>query len=77
MFATPYVSCVTCPMSHVKCHMSHVTCGGASWLMVCYQRGLPRLVFTHFTDENDDYLLFHIFEDYTGQGTGQYTGLNL
>ena len=40
----------------VTCHMSHDTCdmplkkiywqsGGASWLSVCYQRGLPRLVF--------------------------------
>ena len=47
-------------MSRVTCHMSRITChekkkkeekkkkitqsGGASWLRVCYQRGLPRLV---------------------------------
>ena len=46
-----------CHMSPVTCHMSRVTChiflffyttfffnGGASWLRVCYQQGLPRLV---------------------------------
>ena len=45
-------------MSHVRCHMSGVTCqvshvtlfflqsGGASPWRVCYQRDLPRLVFT-------------------------------
>ena len=54
--ATCDVSYVTCHMSLVTCHISHVTChyfflfrfglsGEASWLMVCYQQGLPRLVF--------------------------------
>ena len=50
---------VTCHVSHVMCHMSHVAChvsiylfiyffgqkGGAYCWRVCYQRGLPRLVF--------------------------------
>ena len=54
------MSHVTCHVSRVTCHMSHVTCymshdifnffifwqnGGASQWSVCYQRGLPRLVF--------------------------------
>ena len=43
-----HVSCVTCHVSHVMRHVSHVkknNNGGASWWRVCYQRGLPRLVF--------------------------------
>ena len=48
-----HVSHVACHMSHVTCHMSHVKChmykkkkyGGAWRSRVCYQRGLPRLVF--------------------------------
>ena len=51
------MSRVTCHMWHVTCHMSHVTCcifffssflelsGEAYWWRVCYQWGLPRLVF--------------------------------
>ena len=45
-----------CHVSRVRCHVSHVTYnffifkkiglgGGASWWRVCYQWGLPRLVF--------------------------------
>ena len=43
-----------CHVSHVTCHMSHVTCHFFSFFSfgqsseayrVCYQRGLPRLVF--------------------------------
>ena len=59
MFIPNYVSHVTCHLSPVKCHLSHVTCqmskksyplkngqsGVASWWRVCYQRGLPRLVY--------------------------------
>ena len=61
MFTPHHVSCVTCHMSHVTCHMSHVTCpvshvnlffifflgqsGAAYRWRVCYQRGLPRLVY--------------------------------
>ena len=60
MFTIPYVSCVMCQVSGVKCHVSQVMChvshvnkktktklqsGGASWSRVCYQRGLPRLVY--------------------------------
>ena len=53
----PNVSHVTCHMSHVTCHVSHVTLqmsrvkchmsqsGEAYRWRVCYQRGLPRLVF--------------------------------
>ena len=52
-----HVSCVTFHVSRVICHMSHVTChifyfifffgqsGEAYRWRVCYQRGLPRLVF--------------------------------
>ena len=50
------MSRVTCHVSHVTCNVSHVTCKkkintnnkncGASWRRVCFQRGLPRLVFT-------------------------------
>ena len=53
------MSRVTCQMSHVTCHMSCVTCqmshvkvlcfflqiGEAYWWTVCYQRGLPLLVY--------------------------------
>ena len=42
------MSCVTCHVSHVKCH---IFLGGQSgeayWWRVCYQRGLPRLVYDH------------------------------
>ena len=48
------VSRVTCQVSGVTCHLSHFflplnkmgPSGGASRWRVCYQRGLPRLVFT-------------------------------
>ena len=51
---TCQVSGVTCHVSHVTCHLSNVTCqifflvgqsGEASQGRVCYQRGLPRLVY--------------------------------
>ena len=49
---TCHMSRVTCHMSHVMCHMSRVTfffffgqSGEAYLWRVCYQRGLPRLVF--------------------------------
>ena len=46
-----HMSCVTCHVSHVMCHVSGVKChfflsGGASLGRVCYQQGLPCLVFT-------------------------------
>ena len=56
------MSRVTCYVSHVACHMSHVIfffgqSGEAYQWRVCYQRGLPRLIYTliaysllHFTD---------------------------
>ena len=56
-----HMSCVTCQVSLVICHMLNVTrhmsqvkfflyffCGesvGVSWWKVCYQRGLPCLVY--------------------------------
>ena len=58
---TCHMSHVACHMSHVMCHVSCVMChmspffflffgqsGKAYWSRVCYQRGLPRLVFTLF-----------------------------
>ena len=52
------MSHVTCHVSHVTCHVSHVMCrvyfkkysgqsGEAYLWRVCYQRGLPRLVYSH------------------------------
>ena len=56
-----HVSCVTCHLSLVACHVSHVMCHmshlffyfiffffgsvEAYWSRVCYQRGLPCLIF--------------------------------
>ena len=51
-----HVICDMWHISYVRCHMSHVTCHilfilllGTKWLSssgrVCYQRGLPRLVY--------------------------------
>ena len=58
MVTIPYVSFVMCHVSRVTCHLSHVNLfllllfkqlnlliGGASRWRVCYQRGLPSLVF--------------------------------
>ena len=53
MFIPHYVSHITCHMSHVKIIFSDIKkslkkseqCGAASWWRVCYQWGLPRLVF--------------------------------
>ena len=55
---TCHMSYITCHVSHVTCHISHVIfflllfrtkCSGeAYWRRVCYQRGLPRLVFDIF-----------------------------
>ena len=53
---TCHVSCVTCHVSRVTCQLSRVTfffcfffgqSSAAYWGRVCYQRGLPRLVFTN------------------------------
>ena len=54
-FTSPHLSGVTCHVSKVMCHVSHVTChnffvfvlqsGQASEWRVCYQCGLPRLVY--------------------------------
>ena len=54
-----HIACVMCHMSCITYHVSHVMShmskkeeeeekgyiGGASWWRVCYQRGLPCLVF--------------------------------
>ena len=66
MFTPHHVSHVRCHMSRVRrqvspvrCHMSRVTIfssffscqsGGTSRWRVCYQRGLPRLVYLHLTN---------------------------
>ena len=58
-----HVSCVTRHVSCVMCHVSHVTChiffffffgrnGEAYRWRVCYQRGLPRLVFNGFPNQS-------------------------
>ena len=57
MFTPHHVSYVTCHVSGVTCHLSHVRChvffcfflqrGEASWLRVCYQRGLHHLVYVN------------------------------
>ena len=47
---TCHLSCVTCHLSPGPCHLSHIFCFvyylWASWWRVCYQLGLPHLVFT-------------------------------
>ena len=59
-----HVSCVRREMSYVMCHTSHVTCNGSFFFLffglsseasrwrVCYQRGLPCLVF--YTGRSND-----------------------
>ena len=54
-----HISPVTCHVSHLRCHMSHMfssffllESGGVSWWRVCYQWGLPRLVFRLFLIKN-------------------------
>ena len=67
---TGNVSCIRCHVSHVTCHMSCVTCqfffkfiyfflgqlSEAYRWRVCYQRGLPRLVFFHVSTKTDLFL---------------------
>ena len=60
VFIIPYVSSVTCQVSHVTYHVSYVTHNvlhflfcflqscWVGWLRLCYQKGLPRLVFRLF-----------------------------
>ena len=59
-----HMSHVTCHLSHVTCHMPQVTCklflgggqnGEASHWRICYQRGLPRLVFLPL------HIMFYLF----------------
>ena len=61
------MSRVTCHVSCVMCHMSHVTIFSSSFFgqrgeayrwRVCYQRGLPRLVFYSFDIEEHYYKVF-------------------
>ena len=73
---TWHVSCVSCQGSRVTFDVSYVTCQvsaiiflikkigqsvEANWMRVCYQRGLPRLVFIHFQQ---------------GQFQGKFLGMN-
>ena len=61
---TCHVSCVTCHVSHVMCHMPILLfiyfflgqLGEAYRWRVCYQRGLPRLVFFHVSTKTDLFL---------------------
>ena len=69
---TCHLSRVTCHVSHVTCHMSHVKkniyiyfflngkSGEASRSRVCYQRGLPRLVWIAITWKLNKF--FFVFE---------------
>jgi hypothetical protein len=70
------MSCVTCHMSNIMCHMSRVTChffnsGEAYWWRVCYQRGLPRLVFRHI-QEFWDFRLFLFLSTISLHKTGSF-----
>ena len=50
LVVTCHMSCVVCHVSCFRCHMSQIKnkltkiIGGATCWMVCYQRGIPRLV---------------------------------
>ena len=53
LYVMCHMSCVMCHMSGAMCHLSNVTCpifflqsGEAYRWRVCYQQGLPHLVFT-------------------------------
>ena len=66
------MSRVTCHVSHVTCHMSHVTIfvlffgqsGEADRGRVCYQRGLPRLVFLSAAKEKLFFYVIWFFVQY-------------
>ena len=78
MFTPHSMSHVMCHVSHVTCHVSCVTCHNFFYLFfyffifgqsgeayrwrVCYQRGLPRLVFIVFHHFSPFLLLFTIFQ---------------
>ena len=48
-----HMSCVPCNMSNVTFLFNFfLQCGGACWWRVCYQRGLPSLVFVTVTHSN-------------------------
>ena len=63
---TCHKSCITCHVSHVMCHMACVACHiffyfEAYWWRVCYQQGLPRLVFyLHTYNKFFTFLLLYI-----------------
>ena len=50
MFTPLHVSHVRCHMSRVRCHVRWQSCG-TIWWRVCYQRGLPRLVYIQLSSE--------------------------
>ena len=58
-----HVSCVTCHMSRFRCHMSDffLQNGGDSRWKVCYQRGLPCVVFYIETLLRETHLTFKFF----------------
>ena len=54
-----HISLVTCHVSHLRCHMSHIFSSSfsfrkwwSSWWRVCYQWGLPHIVFRIFLIKN-------------------------
>ena len=64
-----HISLVTCHVSHLRCHMSHIfssffllESGGVSWWRVCYQWGLPRLVFRLFLIKNSLIPKIYLFQ---------------
>ena len=63
-----HISLITCHVSHLSCHMSHIfssffllEIGGVSWWRVCYQWGLPRLIFRLFLIKNMHGIISSVF----------------
>ena len=80
-----HVSHVTCHVSRVTCHVSHVIylfifylffgqSGEAYRWRVCYQRGLPRLVFTHTAYYN--YLVLQTLTEYIIQAFNNHFSIS-
>ena len=68
---TFHMSRVTCHMSFITCHVSHVMChmssffflfffrsGSTYWWRVCYQRGLPFLIYLSMSKKLSIHLIF-------------------
>ena len=77
-FITYRMSRVACQVSRVTCHIPNIykyihfflQVGGCTWLRVCFQRGLPRLVHTkkcrkwryYLFDSLEPYNIFQILK---------------